>query len=70
MWKEEYTIPLPADDDTVLCIAAHALVAIVGLDEFGDPYLVNEDSAWGMGTEFENDRNWSMYFNYTVHYHE
>ncbi len=63
-----HTIPLPEGDE--LCIAAHALVAMVGLDEFGELTLINSETAWGYGAEFENDRNWSMYFNYTVHYHE
>lgn len=44
--------PLPLD---VLCIAAHAVVA-----------LVDKQSAWGYGYEFEDDRNWSMYFTYEV----
>ena len=66
-----YTIPLPEGTETgdVLCIAAHALVAMVGLDEFGDPIVINSESAWGIGTEFENDRNWSMHFTYIGHDH-
>ncbi len=62
-----HTIPLPEGDE--LCIAAHALVAMVGLDEEGDFTLINSESAWGMGYEFEDDRNWSMCFNYTVQVH-
>ena len=68
VWKEEYTIPLPADTDAMLCIAAHAVVAIVE-DVDGVPTVIHSESAWGIGTEFENDRNWSMYFNYTGHNH-
>ncbi len=52
------------DDD--LCIAAHALVAMVD-SEF---VVTVEESAWGDGDLFANDRNWSMYFIYTVPSHD
>ena len=46
--------PLEGD---VLCIAAHAVVA-----------LVEKQTAWGAGYEFLDDRNWSMYFTHVVQY--
>ena len=55
-----HTIPLSDFDPSPsageeLCIAAHAVVA-----------LVEKQTAWGAGYEFEDDRNWSMYFTHVV----
>ncbi len=49
----------------VLCIAAHALVAVVEEIE-GVPTVIDEQSAWGDGDQFADDRNWAMYFTYTM----
>ena len=54
-------------------IAAHAAVQEPILDGDGNPILDSEwnptyryESAWGNGTEFAEDRNWAMYFTYTL----
>ncbi|MCD4815400.1 MAG: hypothetical protein K8R06_03245 [Methanosarcinales archaeon] len=63
----EYTIPIPdgcgVDDDVT--IAAHAAVQLFdGVVEGEKVYRY--ESAWGEGVEFNDDRNWAMYFTYTI----
>ena len=63
----EYSIPIPdgyeAGDDVI--IAAHAAVQMEVEDGSGD-MITYEESAWGEGVEFNDDRNWAMYFTYTI----
>ena len=52
-------------------VAAHADVRLwedVGEDliEGTEDDVYREETAWGEGTEFAPDRNWAMYFTYTV----
>lgn len=48
-------------------IAAHAVVEVLEWDEVEVEWvLLDEETAWGEGTEFAVDRNWSMYFEYTI----
>ena len=56
----EYTIPIPEDCGEYVIIAAHAAVQLES-----DGTITNE-SAWGDGTDFNDDRNWAMYINYTL----
>ena len=59
----EYTIPIPTNPDSTVdtvYIAAHAVVRLEESDE------TFEETAWGFGTEFADDRNWAMYFTYTI----
>ncbi|NOR59789.1 MAG: hypothetical protein GQ469_04035 [Methanosarcinales archaeon] len=63
----EYTIPIP--DGCVVgndvTIAAHAAVQLFeGVVEGEEVY--RDESAWGEGVEFNEDRNWAMYFTYTI----
>ncbi len=52
----EYTILNDYTTGDVVIIAAHA--AVDGPTTY--------ESAWGNGTEFAEDRNWAMYFTYTI----
>jgi hypothetical protein len=54
---DEYTYVIPLDGlSGEVYIAAHA--AVDGTTTY--------ESAWGDGTEFNEDRNWAMYFTYTI----
>ena len=72
-----YTIPLAdigvglGDDIVIAAHAAIEYVQVVGLpddedpeDPPADPDILYEESAWGEGHEFADDRNWAMYFEY------
>jgi hypothetical protein len=57
----EYTYVIPIDGFSgEVYIAAHA--AVDGTVDGTTTY----ESAWGDGTEFAEDRNWAMYFTYTI----
>jgi hypothetical protein len=61
----EYIVPIPDGCDSVI-IAAHAAVQLYeGVDEFEQP-IFRYESAWGEGDEFNDDRNWAMYFTYIL----
>jgi hypothetical protein len=54
---EEYTYEIPLNGlSGEVYIAAHA--AVDG--------TTTHESAWGEGVEFNDDRNWAMYFTYTI----
>jgi len=57
-----YKIPKTWDVDTNVSIAAHAEVVV--LNETGA--VIQEETAWGEGDQFNVGRNWAMYFNYTI----
>ena len=59
-----YVIPLEGLSGEVY-IAAHAAVQMEVEDGSGD-MITYEESAWGNGIEFAEDRNWAMYFTYTL----
>ena len=65
-----HTIPLiniPAVAGETVVIAAHAVVEVLEWDEVEVEWvLLDEETAWGEGSEFAVDRNWSMYFEYTI----
>ena len=68
-----YVIPFIAVPGTEVIVAAHAAVQEPQLDGDGNPIFDDEEnpiyryeSAWGNGTEFVEDRNWAMYFTYTI----
>jgi hypothetical protein len=48
-------------NDTV-SIAAHAEVVV--LNETGA--VIQDETAWGEGTQFNEGRNWAMFFEYTI----
>ncbi|HIH87021.1 MAG TPA: hypothetical protein HA304_03865 [Methanosarcinales archaeon] len=63
----EYTYEISLDDipdSDILVIAAHAAVELE-VEELGE-IIIFEESAWGNGTEFAEDRNWAMYFTYMI----
>ncbi len=79
--EHTYTIPfadigVTPDDD--IFVAAHAAIKYVEIvngedDPQGDRELwddiLHEESAWGEGPEFAEDRNWAMYIEDTVPYY-
>ena len=60
-----YEIPLNGLSGEIY-IAAHAAVQLVGVDSITNEPTIECESAWGFGTEFADDRNWAMYFTYTI----
>jgi len=58
---DEYTYEIPLNGlSGEVYIAAHAAVQ---LESDG---TITYESAWGEGDEFNEDRNWAMYFTYTI----
>lgn len=67
---------LQVGSDETIDIAAHAAIEwleILGVPDDSldrpedDPNdILHEESAWGEGMEFADDRNWSMYFEFTL----
>lgn len=49
-------------DATELFIAAHAVVQMLG--ENGE--VIQEETGWGEGEEFNDSKSWAMYFMYTI----
>jgi len=61
-----YEIPLDGLSGEVY-IAAHAAVELFeGVNPTTFEDLFRYESAWGDGTEFNEDRNWAMYITYTI----
>ena len=68
-----YEIDLEWVSGTELYIAAQAEIQKAVLDEFDAPTYDDEgnqifqtETGWGEGSEFADDRNWAMYFTFTV----
>ena len=69
-----YNISMTIAEDETVCIAAHADVvdpdAILVDPTPGDPgsgdeyYEDREETAWGRGLQFADDRGWAMYFEF------
>ena len=57
-----YEIPIEWDVNTTVFIAAHAEVLL--LNETG--VVIQEETAWGDGEQFNEGRNWAMYFEYLI----
>lgn len=57
-----YEIPLTWDPGINVSIAAHAEVVV--LNETGA--VIQDETAWGEGDQFNVGRNWAMYFKYTI----
>jgi len=57
-----YEIPQNLAAGTEVFIAAHAEVVV--LNETGA--VIQDETAWGEGDQFNVGRNWAMYFNYTI----
>ncbi len=64
-----YDIPLPegygCEDGEDLFIAAHAKVQMPIEGAIEEPFFLTE-SAWGNGTQFNESKNWAMYFGYDI----
>lgn len=55
------------DDDSTLCVAAHAAVFLDGNDNGTfEPDVDREESAWGDGERFTDRGNWATHFEYEV----
>jgi hypothetical protein len=57
-----YQIPNTWEVDEPVSIAAHAEVVV--LNETGA--VIQDETAWGNGTDFNERRNWGMFFTYTI----
>ena len=63
---------LEVEVSNIIYIAAHAsllnLGNILGTVPETDPvvFIYQEETGWGDGTEFDDDRNWAMYFEFVV----
>ena len=57
-----YEIPNAWAVNATVYIAAHAEVVV--LNETGA--VIQDETAWGNGTDFNEGRTWAMYFNYTI----
>ena len=73
---QQYVFAVPLNGwtmDTLLYLAAHAIVRTQLFDAYGNPVLdacgnpvYRCETAWGEGPRFNERKNWAMYFNYTV----
>ena len=58
----DYTYEIPNTWNTIVFIAAHAEVLL--LNETG--VVIQEETAWGEGEQFNEGRNWAMFFKYII----